>query len=134
MDAKFTNNAEDIKNIMNSFWEKKVDFSQVKLVSAEPVWFYLEDETKLVGYINGFIIDYGYCKEAEITNLEIKSNMRGRGYSKQLVDKFISYCKNKSADLISLRVEKDNEIAKHLYLKSGFEEDQKGLLMNLNLK
>jgi ribosomal protein S18 acetylase RimI-like enzyme len=133
MEIKIAKNKKAVQKIMKSFWKKDADFSKVKLVSTKPIWFYIEDDSKLVGFINGFINDYGNCKIAEITNIEIKSESRKKGYSKKLMEKFISFCKSKSVESIYLRVEKKNKIAQDLYSKYGFKKDKEGISMELHL-
>lgn len=133
MEIKSAKTSSQIQEVMKEFWKKKIDFSKVKPVSIEPVWFYLEDK-EIIGFINGSISDYGHWKSAKITNLEVKDEFKKRGYGKQLMDKFIEYCKNNNVSNISLRVEKDNLIAKSIYEKYNFKEDKEGLIMDLSLK
>lgn len=133
MEIKNAKTSSQIQKVMKEFWKKKIDFSTVKPVSIEPVWFYLEDE-EIIGFINGSIFDYGHWKSAEITNLEVKDKFQKQGYGKQLLNQFIEYCKNNNVLSISLRVEKDNLIAKSIYEKYDFKEDKEGIIMDLNLK
>ena len=132
MEIQSTKNNLKIQRIMKEFWKKKTNFTKVKAVSIEPIWFYLEDG-EIIGFINGSISDYGNWKSAEITNLEIKKDFQKKGYGKDLINKFINYCKEKQVLNINLRVEKDNLIAKKTYENFSFKEDKTGLNMNLKL-
>lgn len=133
MEIKSAKTSSQIQKVMKEFWKKKIDFSKVKPVSIEPVWFYL-NEKEIIGFINGSIPDSGHWKSAKITNLEIKENFQKNGYSKQLMNKFIEDCKINNVSSISLRVEKDNLLAKLIYDKYQFKVDKEGIIMDLSLK
>ncbi|MFT4310032.1 MAG: GNAT family N-acetyltransferase [Candidatus Woesearchaeota archaeon] len=121
----------NIKNIMKSFWKKDVAFEQLKKETILPVWFSYQEKNTIVGFINGYIIDYGYCKIAQIENIEVHQEFQGKGIGYTLMDSFIQSCKKQGVSTLSLRVECDNKHAISLYKKCGFTQDKKGVLMEL---
>ena len=94
MEVKSAKNISKIKEIMKEFWKKKINFKKIKPLSVKHLWFYIETNKEFIGFINGCLLDYGFNKEAMIDNLYINESFRGKGYSKKLLQKFISHCKS----------------------------------------
>ena len=76
------------------------------------------DEDKVLGYGGLWnIIDEGH-----ITNIAVSEEFRDKGIGSQILSKLIEICKKKNACSMTLEVRQNNEAAKHLYKKYGFEE------------
>lgn len=60
-----------------------------------------------------------------IDSVEVKEKFRGKGYGKMLLEEAIDTAKEEGVDSIELQVNADNEVAKRLYLKVGFEKTAK---------
>ncbi len=66
-----------------------------------------------------------YCNnfdtlEAYICNVYVLEKYRGKGFSKKLMDKALSICRNQNFKYVSLHVENKNSVAVDLYKKYGF--------------
>lgn len=81
-------------------------------------YFILFQKNKIIGFLNIFEI---YDK-IEIVNINIKDEYQGKGYSKLLMDKLITYSKNHNIKNITLEVNSNNSIAINLYKKYEFKE------------
>lgn len=134
MKVKTTNSISGIKKIIKEFWKKEINVSKVKKITIKQIWVYLEDKNEIIGFINGYIINFGFCKSAFLINFQIKKKYRRQGLSTKLMDKFMSYCKKQKVQEIELRVGIKNDIAKKLYKKYKFKEDKTGILMNRYFK
>lgn len=58
---------------------------------------------------------------ARINGLAVKPEHRKKGYGKELIEKSIEFLKEKGINIVSILVKQDNEKAKELYKKLGFE-------------
>ncbi len=77
----------------------------------------VSDGEKVVAYISGkFIVD-----EFEINNVVVDEPYRRKGYAEALINEVVSRCKHSGVKKIYLEVATDNEAAKNLYYKLGFE-------------
>ena len=81
-------------------------------------YFILFQVNKIIGFLNIFEI---YDK-IEIVNINIKDEYQGKGYSKLLMDKLITYSNNHNIKNITLEVNSNNSIAINLYKKYEFKE------------
>ena len=93
---------------------------------------YFEDELKntelcklFVEKINDEIISFGSMwlmfENCDIVNIAVKPNYQRQGYGQKMLDKLIEEAKNNGCEFIHLEVRCDNEPAKNLYSKNGFE-------------
>lgn len=71
--------------------------------------------------IDGIIAGYNNNINAYISYLFVKTDMRGLGKSKHLINEFIKCAKISGSQKIQLTVRKDSP-AYHLYSKMGFKE------------
>lgn len=62
-----------------------------------------------------------YLKETHITNLSVVPDFQNQGIGTWLMELMIDLARQKSSELVSLEVRIDNEKAKQLYKKLGFE-------------
>ncbi len=74
--------------------------------------------------INGEVVGFFECSiiapEAELFDIAISETYQGRGYSKILMDYFLSHCKECGCNTIFLEVNSINHKAIKLYEKYGF--------------
>ena len=81
-------------------------------LSSDVIKYYvLIDGDNLIGFLQGKII----FPEAEIYDIAIKVSEQGKGYSKLLMDYFISQSKSSGCETIFLEVNKMNNKALSLY-------------------
>ena len=78
----------------------------------------------ILGEENGEIIAYGCLsvlfETAEILNIAVEKNARGKGYGKTLLQKMLKLAKEKGAAECFLEVRVSNTVAKNLYEGIGF--------------
>ena len=74
------------------------------------------DDDKFIGYVGAsYVLD-----EAEIGNICVLPEYRGKGVGRMLFDELRKYLKSKGVSVIFLEVESDNEPAIALYEHQGF--------------
>jgi ribosomal-protein-alanine N-acetyltransferase len=76
-----------------------------------------EDEGLVVGFLTGMMV----VDEFHLHNMAVHPDFRGRGIGRELIVAVESMCREKDFRRILLEVREDNEIARHLYLRMGFE-------------
>lgn len=78
----------------------------------------------LVGLVDGEVIGYGgvwiLVDEAHITNIVVKSDLRGQGIGNRLMIELLARARSKGAVCATLEVRASNAAAIHLYQKLGF--------------
>ena len=93
--------------------------SILKTVSSDVLKYYvLKLDENIIGFLQGQCIS----PEAEIYDIAIKKEYQGNGYSKLLLDYYITVVKNNGCNTIFLEVNKINYKAINLYAKFGFAE------------
>jgi len=60
-----------------------------------------------------------------IDNVQTKKEFRGKGYGTKLINKAMNLAKKNKVDSVELVVNKNDEIAKRLYEKTGFKKTNK---------
>lgn len=77
----------------------------------------------------GFVSKYPKLNKDEyfISNLAVFKKHRGKGISKQLLDRVIQDANEKGFTKVSLYVEIDNDVAYKVYNKYGFKEKEKAV-------
>ena len=78
----------------------------------------LQCENEIAGYAMGWIVE----EYAELANIAVDSKFRRMGLGKELVEKVVGICREKSVEGIFLEVRESNLDAIALYSKYGFEE------------
>ena len=66
---------------------------------------------------------YMTADEANINNIAVKKEERGKGYSKIIMEKIIVLAKEQGARAVTLEVESKNRIALNLYRSFGFDAE-----------
>lgn len=100
---------------------------QLKYISSrKKIFLVLEIDNKIVGYVNGYIVDnvdiYYHESVAYLDCLCVDKSFRNQGYGKKLIDEFTKVVKNKGVKYIKLNAFESNIPAVNLYKKEGFEE------------
>lgn len=70
-----------------------------------------------VGYLSAMLL----LDECELLKIVVKKEYRAKGYGKELLNNLKEYCLHNNIDKIFLEVRSDNEVAKSLYIKNGFD-------------
>ena len=93
--------------------------SILKTINNDVLKYYvLTIDGNVIGFLQGQCIP----PEAEIYDIAIKKDYQGNGYSKFLLDYYITSVKNNGCNTIFLEVNKINYKAINLYSKFGFAE------------
>ena len=109
---------ENIKENLNidSYFNKKIkDVDNVILVA--------EVNKKIIGYIYGFIDSTNRIKlepEAFISSIYIEEEYRSKGIGTKLIKTFINQIKKQNIKYVFIENFVENEVAKRLYSKLGF--------------
>lgn len=112
---------KDIYSLMLSCFDEKTacipSLEQLeKAAQNKMIIFKTDEKDKVIGFIHA----QAERKKAEIRHLAVKENQRGKGIAKELVKEFNSRFKDYQK---FVWVREDNEPAKHIYKKLGFEPD-----------
>lgn len=87
-----------------------------ELTNPLAIYLVLEYQDEVIGYA-GFWLVLG---EAQVTNIALLQNFRGKGLGRMLVQSLIDKAKNDGAETIFLEVRRSNILAQELYKKLGF--------------
>ena len=96
---------ENIKSIESSFDSKTLEY------------FVLFLDEKVVGFLECSIV----LDEAELYEIAVKKDFQGKGLSKNLMEFFLEYLKQRNVRTVFLELNKINSKAISLYQKYGFE-------------
>lgn len=81
-------------------------------------WFYVaEQNKKIIGYFVAQVVG----DEAELHNIAVDPACQKKGVGQAMLDAFLKQTKNGGVQNIFLMVRPSNQVAIHLYQKSGFE-------------
>lgn len=89
------------------------------LDAPQTIFLVAED---VAGVVAGYAIAVAVADEAELLNLAVHPELRGRGIGGDLLDATIAAVKSRGADQIYLEVRESNEAARKLYAARGFDE------------
>lgn len=111
-------------------------FYQEKLASDESVIFVAVYKEEIIACLIGGLVEplcYRKVKIlAELEEIFVKENFRSGKIGAKLMDKFFSWCRNKKAERIQVRVSAGNSRAISLYKKIGFKDHDVVLEMGLH--
>ena len=74
------------------------------------------------GRLAGYVAWWQILDEAEIVNLAVAPDLRGRGIGRQLMDSLLEQTRFEGAKGIRLEVREANRPARRLYEQTGFEQ------------
>ncbi|MBO4692809.1 MAG: ribosomal protein S18-alanine N-acetyltransferase [Clostridia bacterium] len=114
---------EDVKDIQELESECfSAPWSQKAIIEAlehNTVFFKAMVDDKTVGYIGVTAV----AGEAYVNNIAVKSDYRKRGIGSVLLDRAVTYARDKTLEFLSLEVRKSNTAAISLYTKAGFQQE-----------
>ena len=128
---------ETLEIEFDNFWNYNIIKHEIQSDISKVYVLLLADE--IVGFAAVSIV----LDEAEITNIVIKKNYRGKKLSLLLMEILIQTAKEASCSKIHLEVNENNKIAQNLYNLFGFEQvglrknyykNQDAILMAKNLE
>jgi ribosomal protein S18 acetylase RimI-like enzyme len=106
--------------------DKVSHFLQERIRLHESVIYMAYDDKKAVGFTQLYPLFSSTRMQRLwlLNDLFVDTNYRGRGISKQLIDKAKDLVRNTQAAGVSLETEKTNKIGNQLYPSTGFEIDE----------
>lgn len=111
---------DSISNILesdfDSFWNYNIFVNELK--NKESTYIIAKQNNEIIGFAGITII----LDVADITNIVVKKNFRGKGISKILLENLITLCKLNKCSKINLEVNEKNTIAINLYKKYNFKQ------------
>ena len=109
---------ESIKDILENEFDNFWNYSILKseLENPNSIYFVIKIQDKIIGFV-GLLVVFDIV---DITNIVIKKDNRGNGYSSALLEYIINYCKYNNLSQINLEVNTNNIIAINLYKKFNF--------------
>ncbi|NEU32166.1 ribosomal protein S18-alanine N-acetyltransferase [bacterium LRH843] len=105
------------RNAFSAPWEPEIFLNELR---SNPYAQYLvcEDRGRIIGYCGLWVV----MDEAQITNIAIHSDYRGKGLGEKLLRFVFAFLVKLGAATLTLEVRVSNHVAKQLYRKMGFEE------------
>ena len=91
----------------------------LEAVQNEHAYFMIAEENNRILAQCGY---YDLCKEADISNVVVSEEMRGRGIGKEMLKKLIAHGKEQGIEAFTLEVRIGNVPAVALYKSLGFQE------------
>ncbi len=61
-------------------------------------------------------------KIADLSSIFVRENQRGKGIGRQLINRFLQFCRNNEATLVTVRVAKANDPTREFYHGLGFKD------------
>lgn len=115
------------KACFSDAWSEKL-VSELLTSSFDEVWVLAHSDGEIVGYINVRFL----AGEGELMRIAVKTECRGLGYSRKLMDRMIKSAYEQATSELTLEVRAGNEPAIGLYKSYGFvpEAVRKGYYHN----
>jgi len=99
----------------------------------KPVILVAEENKKVVGFIWGHFIQYGFFKYGTIDEFFVKKDFRGKGIGGKLIDEILKKLQKMNIKMVLIGTEKENKEAIRLY-KKVFELGKRSLWFYWNPK
>ena len=114
-------------NTLDVKWpDKNKNYYKKRITNKDSLALVVESEKKIIGYLFGAITDaqnYRTIKKiAELENMLILQEHRGKGIGKRLIKEFIGWAKSKKRKRIKVIASAQNQQAIAVYKNSGFSE------------
>lgn len=103
------------KKSFTSPWSKEIFYREV-VENSYAYYFIVTLDQKIVGYAGMWIV----IDDAQITNIAVLPDYRGRRIGERLLYYIMQYAKSVGVQRLSLEVRVSNIIAQKLYRKYGF--------------
>jgi len=120
-------------NMYNLDWtysDRGKEYFQKRLTEKSGLVFIAEEKDNIVGYLCGYIDTYSYRSVnpiAEIENMFVLEDFRGRGIGSNLIRSFEVECRKREVTRFRVGFIFQNKKAERFYTKFGFDEFEKYL-------
>lgn len=98
-------------------WTKEI-YEQELLKNDFAHYFVIVHEDEIIGYVGLWIV----FDDAQITNIAIAPEYRGKGIGEKLFAFALTYAFQRGAQKLSLEVRPSNHVAKNMYKKFGLKK------------
>ena len=115
----------DTYNLEWTYSERGMSYFRKRLTENGGIVLIAEEGNEAVGYLCGFIDHYSFRlinPIAEIENMFVEENFRGKGIGSELVRKFDEVCRSKDVKRIRVGAICQNSGAVNFYRKNGFND------------
>lgn len=109
--------AETEREAFATPWTEEI-FEHELTGNAYAHYIVAEVDGQIIGHVGMWIV----LDECHITNVAVRSSMRGRGLGEALMRKAMELCALNEVKTMTLEVRVSNEPARSLYRKLGFQE------------
>lgn len=109
--------AETEREAFATPWTEEI-FEHELTGNAYAHYIVAEVDGQIIGHVGMWIV----LDECHITNVAVRSSMRGRGLGEALMRKVMELCVLNEVKTMTLEVRVSNEPARSLYRKLGFQE------------
>ena len=94
-------------------------YAQIEKCVGDKNFIVLTDGDIVLGYGSFYMT----ADEANINNIAVKKEERGKGYSKIIMERLLALAKAQGAVAVTLEVESKNAVALNLYRSFGFKRE-----------
>lgn len=70
--------------------------------------------------VTGYAVMWCFADQAELANLAVRPDLRGKGVGSALLDQVLDRCSDRGAESVFLEVRRSNDAAQDLYRSRGF--------------
>ena len=120
---------------LNWTYKEGKKYFKDKIIKKDGFVEVVEHKGKTIGYLCGGISERLFYRKkaryAELENMLIEKEFRGKSLGTKLTKDFINWCKKNKVDYISVKASAGNKLAINFYRKLGFEDYDLTLEMNL---
>ena len=117
---------DKLLNLSWTFGEKGEEYFKKCLIKKSFCAFVVEDDDEIVGYLAGGICKVesyrNVPKSAELDNMFVLEEYRGKGTGGMLYSAFVKWCKGKKVKMLRVAASAENKQAIGFYRKKGFED------------
>lgn len=87
-----------------------------------PNVFFAVARSRVEGLLAGYVVGWHVMDEAELANLAVDPQARGRGIGRLLLDAMLADARSRATARVFLEVRESNAAARQLYASRGFDE------------
>lgn len=112
------------ENLSNMYEPSDTEIIKNRIKSRKEIFLVAEENNKIVGLIDGYIIDNRHHieKVGYLDHLCVRKEYQNKGIGRYLIEKFSDKMKNKNVAYLKLNAFEKNLPAISLYKKLGFKE------------
>jgi len=123
----FKYDSEEFDDTLNFDWpSKNKEYFKESIINEDSIAIVVDNEGIIVGYLIGSIKEAENYRKinriAELDNMFLLQEYRGRGIGSELCEKFIEWAKKKGLKIARVVASASNRLAISCYKKKGFKD------------